>query len=479
MNSVFRVLAGLALVWSVATASAEPQQSSASDPAALSDGLQIPLRYETLDNGLRVVLAEDHTVPTATVAVYYGVGYRNEPRGRTGFAHLFEHLFFAGSENLPEPVFYYYISGMGGIANGSTRLDFTNYFGVVPANALNAYLWAEADRMATPTINRQIFQRERDVVRNEIFVNVQNQAYGDWTWIDLPMAANENWHNAHNFYGDLSDLDAATVDDARAFFEQYYTPRNAVLVVAGSFDTADTLTTINQYFGDIPAGPDLPEIDVSEPPQTAEKRSQITDPLATLPGLAVAYHMPERGTPEYFAMILIDQILLRGGDARLRRRLVDELGYGSEVGGGINLLGSAFNYDGPMLWTASLIHDDAVAPDDALDALSAVIERLRSEPVSAATLASARSKFLAEFYLQLDYSTRFGVVDLLASFALFDDDPSRINRIEDGFDQVTPELVLATAQTWLRRENRTVLELIPGDGRPVAPAQAPNAGGKP
>ena len=167
----------------------------------------------------------------------------------------------------------------------------------MPSNALTDGLGAEADRVRAPNLDEAQRDKQRAVVRNEGVVNVINQAYGGWIWIDLPMAANENCHNAHNFYGDLSDLDAATVDDARAFFEQYYTPRNAVLVVAGSFDTADTLATIDQYFGDIPAGPDLPEIDVSEPPQTAEKRSQITDPLATLPGLAVAYHMPERGTP--------------------------------------------------------------------------------------------------------------------------------------------------------------------------------------
>ncbi|MFT6460933.1 MAG: putative Zn-dependent peptidase [Maricaulis maris] len=468
MRIIVRAIAALVLPLCAFFAAAASGQT-----AAAREGVNIPLRYETLDNGLRVVLAEDHTVPTATVAVYYGVGYRNEPRGRTGFAHLFEHIFFAGSQNLPEPVFYYYIADLGGIANGSTRLDFTNYFGVVPANALNAFLWAEADRMAAPTIDEAVFQRERDVVRNEIFVNVQNRAYGDWTWVDLPMAANENWHNAHNFYGDLSDLDAATVEEAWTFFEQYYTPRNAVLVIAGSFDTDATLATVEQYFGDIPAGPDLPEIDVSEPPQTVEKRARLTDPLATQPGLAIAYHMPERGTPEYFAMILIDQILTRGGDARLQQHLVDDLGYGSGVGGGINLLGNAFNYDGPMLWTASLIHDGEIAPDTVLTEFDRVIDELRETRVSDAVLASARNKFLAEFYLQFDYGTRFGVADLLASFALFDDDPGRINRIEDGFEQVTPQMIQRVARDWLRRDNRTILELVPGDGRPPAAPLAP------
>ncbi len=446
-----------------------------------SSGLDLPIEYHRLDNGLRIVLAEDHSVPTTTVAVYFGVGFRNEPRNRTGFAHLFEHLFFMGSNRMPGENFYGYVSNMGGIANASTRLDFTNYFAVVPSNALQAMLWAEAARMASPALDPAELENQRNVVRNEIYMNVEDQAYGGWTWIDLPMAANENWHNAHNFYGDLSDIEAATVTEAQAFFRDYYRPSNAVLVIAGDFDPAETMGWIEAEFGHIPNRRAPAPIDTSEPRQTQEKFAVRDDPLATQPALAVGYHMPERGTPEYYAMAIIDQILLHGGDARLRQRLVDQRGYSSEIGGGINLLGNAFNYNGPMLWTASLIHGGEFSRDQILADLDLEMERLRTELVTPAELRRARAKLMTDFYAGLENSTRFGLVDLLASFTLFDDDPWRINNIQAGFDEVTPELIQRTAREYLRSSNRTVLEVRPGPARTAqSPAtSARNAGSRP
>ncbi|WP_417498317.1 M16 family metallopeptidase [Maricaulis sp.] len=426
---------------------------------------QVDVSYYQLDNGLRVVLSEDHTVPTATVGVYYGVGFRNEPQGRTGFAHLFEHLMFQGSANLPHGAFDNLIYGSGGVNNGSTRYDFTNYYEVVPSNALQAILWAEADRMASPNLDESQLDNQREVVRNEVFVNVINQPYGGWIWIDLPMAANENWHNAHNFYGDLSDLDAASLADAQGFFDTFYAPNNAVLVVAGDIDKGETLAWIEEMFGPIEAGAPLPQIDTSEPRQNAEKFASQEDALANQPALAVGYHMPERGTPEYYAMAMLDQLLLQGDDSLLTASLVNEEGYASGVFGGINLLGNAFNYDGPMLWTVGLIHDSEFTVSEVMGTLDATIETVRSEPFSAADVERARTKLLADFYATADTGTRFGLVDLLAAFALFDDDPSRINRITEGFEQVTPELIRATAEEYLRPTNRTVLEvrLAPDD----------------
>lgn len=441
-----------------ATISETDGESAAAAPE-LSTSFTVDVSYHQLDNGLRVVLSEDDSVPTATVAVYYGVGFRNEPRGRTGFAHLFEHLMFAGSENLPHGAFDTLIYGNGGVNNGSTRYDFTNYFEVVPSNALNAVLWAEADRMRAPNLDESQLDNQREVVRNEVFVNVINQPYGGWIWIDLPMAANENWHNSHNFYGDLSDLDAASLEDAQAFFDQFYAPNNAVIVVAGAIDRDATLATIEQYFSAIPAGDALPAIDTSEPRQEEEKFAVRDDPLANQPALAVGYHMPERGTPEYYAMILIDQLLVQGDDSRLNQSLVNEEGFSSGVFGGINLLGNAFNYDGPMLWTVGMIHDSEFTVSDVMTSLDATIEGVRTELVSETDVERARTKLLSEFYGTVDTATRFGLVDLLASFAMFDDDPSRINRITEGFEQVTPELIRATAQEYLRPTNRTVLEV--------------------
>lgn len=430
---------------------------------AMESGIEIDVSYHTLENGLRVVLSEDDTIPTATVAVYYGVGFRNEPQGRTGFAHLFEHLMFQGSENLPGGEFDQLIYNSGGVNNGSTRFDFTNYYEVVPSNALQAILWAEADRMARPIIDQEALDNQREVVRNEVFVNVLNQPYGGWIWIDLPMLAFENWHNAHNFYGDLTDLDAASLEDAQTFFDNYYSPSNAVIVVAGDIDPEATLEWVETYFADIPSGNPLPEIDVSEPRQEEEKFGVNPDPLAPQPALAFGYQMPDRGTPEYYAMAVLDQLLVQGNDSLLRQELVVDEGYTSDVFGGINLLGNIYNYNGPMLWTVGMIHGSENSREEIMTSVDSVIERVRTEEITDEELNRALTKLRSDFYGIVDSGTRFGLVDLLAAFALFDDDPSRINRIEEGFDQVTPELVLATAQEYLRTTNRTVLEVVPAE----------------
>jgi zinc protease len=213
---------------SVLAASAAPVESVSS--------LNIETRYTTLPNGLKVVMSREPSVPTATVAVYYGIGFRIEPRDRTGFAHLFEHLMFQGSENAPKGVFIDAINSAGGTLNGSTRFDYTNYFQVVPSNALEKVLWLEADRMARPVINQEVLENQHGVVANEVKVNVLNQPYGGWPWLDMPQLANENWYNAHNFYGELADLEAATVEDAKEFFDSFYRPNNAVVVVASDID---------------------------------------------------------------------------------------------------------------------------------------------------------------------------------------------------------------------------------------------------
>jgi len=449
----------------------EPPEPAATDSPAAGTGVRIDVRYETLENGLRVVLAPDDTVPTVTVGVYYGIGFRIEPRDRTGFAHLFEHLMFQGSRHVPKGEFDRLINGAGGVNNGSTRFDYTNYYEVVPSHALQPVLWAEADRMAFPDITEDKLENQKSVVVNEVKVNVLNQPYGGFPWLDMPQHANENWYNAHNFYGDLEDIEAASLEDAQAFFDRYYSPSNAVLVVAGDFQPGQAMDWIRTYFGPIPRGEAIPRPDISEPRQEVEKIAAKTDPLAPRPALAFAYHVPERGTDAYFAMALLDQILLQGEDSRLHQALVKENGYASGVEGGINMLGNAFNYDGPMLWTAALIHGESVSADEIMASVDAVIEPLRAEPVSEAELARARTKFLSGFYDVVDSPTRFGLVDLLAAFALFDDDPARINEIESAFDRVDPALVQATAEEYLRRTNRTVLRVEPGAAEPAEGAE--------
>jgi len=459
-NRYFAVLGALAL-FACSEPAATPETVDSADTQSTVSGLQVDVSYHTLENGLRIVLSEDHSVPTATVAVYYGVGFRNEPRNRTGFAHLFEHLMFQGSENLPKGDFDSLIYGAGGVNNGSTRFDFTNYFEVVPSNALEAIIWAEGDRMRAPIIDQEVLENQQGVVTNEVLVNVINQPYGGWIWIDLPMLANENWHNAHNFYGDLTDLQNADLADVQSFFDTYYAPNNAVIAVVGSFDSDETLAWIEREFGSIPASEPAPPIDISEPRQEEEKFGEMYDRLAPQPALGFGYHMPERGSPEYYAMAVLDQILVQGDDSLLTQRIVNEEGYASGVFGGINLLGNMYNYNGPMLWSVGMIHDDAYSDEEIMATVDSVIEGLRTEPISSEQLDRAITKLRSEFYDIVDSSSRFGLADLLASFALFDDDPSRFNRIEQGFDQVTPELVLATAQEYLRPTNRSVLRVIP------------------
>ncbi|HWK75134.1 MAG TPA: pitrilysin family protein [Povalibacter sp.] len=438
---------------------AKPEPPAAKAPVA---ALNVPVEYYKLGNGLRVVLSEDHSVPVATIGVYYNIGFRLEPKDRTGFAHLFEHLMFQGSQNLAKGEFFKLVQGLGGQLNGSTRFDFTNYYEAFPSNALQTMLWAEGDRMRSLDITQENLVNQQGVVKEEVKVNVLNQPYGGFPWLQLPQYANQNWYNAHNFYGDLQHIDAATLEEARAFFQTYYVPGNAVLVVSGDFDTAQTKQWITEYFGNIAARPTPALPDISEPRQTAEKRAVLKDPLAPRPAIAVGYHVPERWTPEHFAFGLIDEILLQGDASRLHRDLVQKRGYTDSVSGGINLLGNMFNYSGPMLWSAALIHDPATSEAQILAAIDENIERLRTEPVTQDELDRARRTIRSQLYDLMGSSTRLGLVDLLASFALFDDDPSRINRIEAEFAKVTPELVLRTAQEYLRRENRTVLVIEPG-----------------
>ncbi|HEY7863437.1 MAG TPA: insulinase family protein, partial [Thermoanaerobaculia bacterium] len=222
-------LAALAAAW------ISPGAAPAASPPAAGK-FEVPVEYHKLANGLKVVLSRDTTSPKAVVAVYYNIGFRIEPKGRTGFAHLFEHLMFQGSENLGKMEFIKLVQSNGGVMNGSTRFDFTNYFEIVPSHTLETALWAEADRMRSLAITQDNLTNQQGVVKNEVKVNVLNRAYGGFPWLDLPQYANTNWYNAHNFYGDLKDLDAATLDDVKAFFATYYASNNAALVVVGDFD---------------------------------------------------------------------------------------------------------------------------------------------------------------------------------------------------------------------------------------------------
>jgi predicted Zn-dependent peptidase len=430
---------------------------------------KVPVTYYKLPNGLKVVLSEDHSAPIVAVGVYYQIGFRIEPRDRTGFAHLFEHMMFQGSKNLGKMQFVRLIQNNGGVLNGSTRFDFTNYYEVLPANTLETVLWAEADRMRGLDITEANLTNQKGVVSNEVKVNVLNRPYGGFPWLDMPQYANTNWYNAHNFYGDLKDIEAATLDDVQHFFATYYVPNNAALVIVGDFKIDHAKAWVQQYFANIPAGKVPPLPDLSEPEQTAEKHATKTDKLASKPALAFAYHMPERRTKDWYAMGLLNQILLQGDDSMLVQEIVKKRGYASSVDGGVNLLGNLYDYRGPMLFTGSLIHDDGVTSTQIMSAVDGVMQKVIDQPVDAATLRRAQTKLVSDLYDQ-EGNLGLGKVDLLACFALFDDDPDQINTLVENFNKLKPEDLQAAAKQYLRPQNRTILEIAVAPKQPAAAA---------
>ncbi|NNC34819.1 MAG: insulinase family protein [Croceitalea sp.] len=430
------------------------------DNSATSSEFKVPVEYYTLDNGLKVILSPDQTSPTAIVAVYYNIGFRIEPKDRTGFAHLFEHMMFQGSNNLGKMEFIKLVQENGGVLNGSTRFDFTNYFEIVPSHKLETMLWAEADRMRGLDITQDNLTNQQGVVKNEVKVNVLNQPYGGFPWLDMPQYANSNWYNAHNFYGDLEDLDAANLEDVASFFKTYYAPNNAAISVVGDFEIEETKKWIQKYFGDIPASELPPQPDISEPKQTEEKEFVKDDPLANKPAIALAYHMPERNTPEYYAMGLLDQILVQGDNSLLAQKLEKEKGFTSNVSGGINYLGNMFNYKGPMIWMYDLKYDTQTSREDILASIDEVMNDLKTS-VNQEMIDKAIIKIRSKLYDDIGGTFGLGRADLLCSFALFDDDPARINSLEEEFKKITPEMVKKTIDEYLVKTNRTILTVNP------------------
>lgn len=423
----------------------------------------IPVIYYTLPNGLRIVLSPDHTAPTVVTAVYYRIGFRVEPKDRTGFAHLFEHMMFQGSQNLGKMQFIRLVQQNGGVLNGSTRFDFTNYFELLPANKLETALWAEADRMKGLAITQENLKNQQGVVGNEVKVNVLNRPYGGFPWLWIPQYANTNWYNSHNFYGELSDIEAAKLDEVQQFFKTYYAPNNASLAIVGDFEPTAAKALIEKYFAPIPKSNLPAPPDLTEPRQEKEITATRKDPLANRPALAFAYHMPPRNTPEYYAMGLLDQMLTQGDDSLFYQELVKKRGYAGRISGGINVdLGDMFDYDGPMLWTTYLIHDRAVTSSQIMASVDDVIGGLQSHPVDPKFLDRNLTKMRSYIYDSMTEFGGFGRANILASFALFDNDPSKVNELEANFRNVTPEVLQRTAREYLRTTNRTVLILEPG-----------------
>ena len=431
----------------------------------------VPVEYFKLDNGLKVVVSTDRSAPVVLVEVIYNIGFRVEPRGRTGFAHLFEHMMFQGSANVKKMEHVSLVQEAGGIVNGSTRFDYTNYFESLPSNGLERALFLEADRMRSLDVTAENLKNQQNVVSEEVRVNVLNQPHGAFDWIEIWERANTNWHNAHDFYGKLDELEAATIEDVRAFFKTYYAPNNAVLVVAGDATAAEVRKLAEKHFGSIPSQPQPPAADLSEPPQTAPKSFTRADKLARTPALAVAWHLPPRMTKDFFALSVLDPLLNSDDSARMYRKLVREDRLAMSSQGGFNFLGPNWDMKGPMLYTMRVDYFNDKTADQIIASIESVLDDVRKNGVTAAELAQAKTTMRSAFLDDMEGGGMplFGRANLLGVFALFDDDPGRINTILGELDKVTLEDVKAAANKWFVPTNRTSI-----DSRPAA---KPSAGG--
>ncbi|PYQ36148.1 MAG: insulinase family protein [Acidobacteria bacterium] len=427
---------------------------------AIGKPITVPVVYYRLPNGLKVVISESHAAPTVTVAVYYGVGFRVEPKGRTGFAHLFEHMMFQGSANVKKMEHAKIVESNGGNLNGSTRLDFTNYYETLPSDRVETALWLESDRMRSLDVSEENLKNQKNVVSEEVRVNVLNQPYALFEWLDIWQNANQNWFNAHNFYGDLRDIEAAKLDEVRQFFKTYYAPNNAALAIAGDVNPDAVRAMVEKYFGDIPlqSVPERP--DVSEPQQTKEIRLKQTDKLASVPALALGYHLPDQNSADYAPMVLLDLILQGDESSRFYQRLVKEKAISIDWSGGINFeLGNEFDYDGPMLLVSRTTYKPGHSGDEILKEVDAIVLQVQQQGVTKKELTDAKVRFRSNFYDQLE--STMGKAHLLATFALFHDDPAQINKVLDTIDAVTLDQLQSVARKYLVPENRTAIDRVP------------------
>jgi predicted Zn-dependent peptidase len=421
---------------------------------------KVPVAVKQLSNGLKVVVSEDHSAPTFGICVAYGVGFRIEPEGRTGFAHLFEHLMFEGTPRAPKGILDRVIEGGGGNNNGDTRYDFTEYVETAPVSALDPLLWLEADRMTTLDFSPANLENQRKVVEEEVRVNVLNRPYGLFFAIDLPGKAFNTFPNAHNFYGDFRDLDTAKIEDVKKFFDQYYSPNNAVLAIAGDVQTDEVFAKVEKYFSGVPSRPSPPKLSVEEPPQTTERRSVQTDKLAHVPALAVGYRMPPRGSHDAVVAAVAGELLHNGQASRLYQRLVKEKQVAISVDGGVNWpLGNPFEYNGPTLMTSFIVAPPNTKEDDILAAYDSAIAELTTKGPSEAELTRISAKMRSDWYGQLEIP--ISRASTLAHAVLFDGNADIVSAIPVEIARVTPAEIRSFAAKYLIKTNRTIIYRVP------------------
>lgn len=426
--------------------------------APLAGAVRPPrLQYQmlTLPNGLRVILSEDHSTPIVHVSVTYHVGSKNERPGRTGFAHLFEHMMFKGSKNVQPEAHTSIIASVGGRSNAYTTEDETVFWQTFPSQYVPLVLWLEADRMATLRIDEEAFAREREVVKEERRMRVENQPYGRLNEIIYDHAFTTHPYK-HPTIGSMADLEAASIADVRAFHDTYYVPENAVLTLVGDFDSVQAAQMVTQYFGRVPkAASPVPRDIPREPAQTRERRAAIEESWP-LPAVVVAYHVTYDGHPDSYPLHIISKILSDGASARIPRELV----YDRRLA--LSAFGSGNITEDPNLFYAVAI----VRPDQSLDEAEAALigefEQLKEQPVSAAELQQAKNQFARDYILGRESNE--DKARQLAHAVVIHNDITTADGEFDIFTGITAADVQRVARTYFRPENRVVLHIRPAGG---------------
>jgi len=422
--------------------------------AQQSGSRMAPVKFSdtTLENGLRVIISEDHFAPVFAIAVCYKAGSRDEHEGRTGFAHLFEHMMFKGSENVGPGEHFYDIFTKGGNMNGATTTDRTMFYEELPKNQVDLALYLEADRMRSLVITKENLDNQRQAVKEERRQSLDNQPYGK-TSEKIDGLIYDNFANQHSVIGSMADLDAATVDDVKQFFKTYYAPNNAVLVMAGDLDTKETLAKVKKYFAAIPRQPAPKPADLTEPEQTEERRGRLEDSLARVPRLEIAYRIPGANNQDTRALGEAASILGLGESSRLYQKLVREKQIALQVG----CLEDARS--GPSTFRVVAFIRPGTSPQDVENLIAEEISRLVAEPVSDKELERVHSAIRRS--IPASRESMLSIAVTLADDAALYDDPNRINTENEKRLAITPADIQKAAKTWLRNSNRVVVVTEP------------------
>jgi len=405
-----------------------------------------------LKNGLRVIISEDHTAPVIAVAVNYNVGSRDERKGRTGFAHLFEHMMFKGSENVGALEHPHLIFANGGSMNGTTNKDRTLYFEILPANQLDLALFLEADRMRSLEITKANLDNQRNAVQEERRLGVDNQPYGK-TFEVRDELAYENFAYEHSVIGSMEDLSAATVEDVASFFKTYYAPNNAVLSIVGDVDPKVTLEKARKYFESIPSQPPPPKVDMTEPEQKEERRTTLEDGLARLPRLDMLYKIPPSSHADHDALRILSTVLSSGRASRFFESIVRD----KQLSTGVSAFPAESRGPGLFIIVGTVPPGKAVADLEA--AIESEIERVKTGPIQAWEMEKARNNARSQLVNSL--GSALGRAITLGGDALAYDDPNRINSTADRAAKVTPDDVQRVAKQYLVKTGRTVVITVP------------------